>query len=940
MDKVCPHLSLVLKVDKEELLLKAEGQCSTCGKKEKLWGCLQGGCQYIGCGESIHDHSTKHYKKLKHSVTVNLNSFRIWCYACELEVHLPSAFTSTEMKALRKEKRLQSPTTAGQNTPKKTPEHHKKDHSQQRAESVPTESQNIYGTMQSPLGLTGLRNMGNTCYMNSALQAISNCSPLINYFLHEFDYLDIDIKPSMARSYRKLIHDIWGQVQHQCVTPTGVHQTLKSINPSFRGYHQQDAQEFLRCFMDRLHEELKYMIPKWTNNQASVDRDDLQNSIHTGDEPMEIDEIDHVPSPSTESSSTDSFTVVSEQDLTNPQSSMTPGISAASPHTRVQTETQENLTQLHGNDESASKLSHSNKDESLPWQQRNQDSHFRNSRSNLKYHKPKKSVKKSSYKYKSIISEIFDGELRSSVQCLTCDQVSHTRETFQDLSLPIPGKDDLIRLHGTSAYYPSSSPGTLAVVPGFKGPCSEATRTEYIYNAAWNMWEWVKSWFWGPQITLNDCLSAFFSADELKGDNMYSCNKCNKLRNGMKYCKLLKVPEVLCIHLKRFRHEYLMSYSSKISSPVSFPITGLNLRQFLAQDSPSTCTTYDLSSVIVHLGNAGGGHYTSYAKNIVDNNWYEFDDQFITQVPESTVANAEAYVLFYCKSSPEAVRSRERIIQLSETSHMDVDGSSSNLLQFHISTNWLYKFLNFAEPGPIDNSSFICPHLDVLPSAAESLDNLQTLISKKVWQELHEKFGGGPAVTTLSICSICEEEQNALERRRVEEKETFLQIQRTTGEMDSSMYINLDWFREWEDFLNGKFPEPPGEVDNWPICYTKEGKHILRKNSSHAPIPKKSWDFLISIYDGGPEVVQRSRKSSATSPNRSIKTSPRSPSPTEHKIPQNNIQQEDNVVTTLPETVNETMEVTEVKSEIVESPTACDSAQYKIEPQTATANMQ
>lgn len=35
------------------------------------------------------------------------------------------------------------------------------------------------------------------------------------------------------------------------------------------------------------------------------------------------------------------------------------------------------------------------------------------------------------------------------------------------------------------------------------------------------LWEWLCSWFWGPTVSLHDCLSAFFSADELKGDNMY-----------------------------------------------------------------------------------------------------------------------------------------------------------------------------------------------------------------------------------------------------------------------------------------------------------------------------------------------------------------------------------------------------------------------------------
>lgn len=51
--------------------------------------------------------------------------------------------------------------------------------------------------------------------------------------------------------------------------------------------------------------------------------------------------------------------------------------------------------------------------------------------------------------HRSIISDVFDGKLLSSVQCLTCDRVSTREETFQDLSLPIPGKDHLNVLHQT-----------------------------------------------------------------------------------------------------------------------------------------------------------------------------------------------------------------------------------------------------------------------------------------------------------------------------------------------------------------------------------------------------------------------------------------------------------------------------------------------------------
>lgn len=67
-------------------------------------------------------------------------------------------------------------------------------------------------------------------------------------------------------------------------------------------------------------------------------------------------------------------------------------------------------------------------------------------------------------------------------------------------------------------------------------------------------------------------------------------------------CMRVPVLQILCIHLKRFRHELM--FSTKISTHVSFPLEGLDLQPFLAKDSSSQTTNYDLLSVICHHGTA------------------------------------------------------------------------------------------------------------------------------------------------------------------------------------------------------------------------------------------------------------------------------------------------------------------------------------------------
>uniref|UniRef100_A0A672HZN5 Ubiquitin carboxyl-terminal hydrolase n=1 Tax=Salarias fasciatus TaxID=181472 RepID=A0A672HZN5_SALFA len=840
----CPHLDSIGEVTKEDLIQKSKGTCQSCGAGgPNLWACLQNDCPYVGCGESYSDHSTLHAQAKKHNLTVNLTTFRIWCYVCEREVFLehrpalvpvpaaPHHCKATEQVPFFKLSLILN-TIFLKNA--------------QNAHDIGSESEE---DELKPRGLTGMKNIGNSCYMNAALQALSNCPPLTQFFLDCSGLVRTDKKPALCKSYQKLISELWHKKRPSYVVPTSLSHGIKLVNPMFRGYAQQDTQEFLRCLMDQLHEELKEPLTECNMSGEGSDGEERRD----GDRSPSEDEFLSCDSGSssdrgegggagdgelpvqddaafTHSSrihnvwSTVRFVCRflepdNEASMTQPQST---------PCSPVRT-----LQELHP------KLS-SSPPRSSPLRSAGPAYSFKKAQLLLSARKKKQSH------YRSVISDIFDGSILSLVQCLTCDRVSTTVETFQDLSLPIPGKEDLAKLHSSIH---QNLPVKTGVCPDSYG--SQGWISYIMDSIRRFVVSCIPSWFWGPMVTLEDCLAAFFAADELKGDNMYSCERCKKLRNGVKYCKVLKLPEILCIHLKRFRHEVM--YSFKISSHVSFPLEGLDMRPFLAKESPSQVTTYDLLSVICHHGTAGSGHYIAYCQNVINGQWYEFDDQYVTEVHETVVQNAEAYVLFYRKSSEESVRERQKVVALANM-------KEPSLLQFYISREWLNKFNTFAEPGPISNHTFLCQHGGIPPNKYHYIDDLVVIVPQNVWEYLYNSFGGGPAVNHLYMCAICQVEIEALAKRRKMEIDTFIKLNKEFQAEEAPtviLCISMQWFREWESFVKGKDNEPPGPIDNSKIGVMKGGHVQLKQGADYGQISEETWQYLLGIYGGGPEIAVR-----------------------------------------------------------------------------------
>ncbi|XP_063307650.1 ubiquitin carboxyl-terminal hydrolase 49 [Pelobates fuscus] len=647
MDR-CKHVGRLRLAQDHSILNPQKWRCVDCDTRESVWACLK--CSHVACGRYIEEHSLRHFQESNHPLVMEVHELYVFCYLCQdyvlndnpegdlklLRSALSAVRSQKQEETSRRSLRSQASTSDGSGC-HRSPQGHtmmltalrhrrqallakalrswfersslgqiKLEERRQQAElerrkeearlkrqevkrrlleelanTPPRKSARLLShtnrdsliprkfrdmTSSSPSsrrearrrfnqlysirptvtpGVTGLRNLGNTCYMNSILQVLSHLQKFRECFLtldtcekeellartgtngkhHVTDSgggglpalgprlngessisksLELIQAKEPSTKQLSLCHELhtlfrvmWSG-KWALVSPFAMLHSVWNLIPAFRGYDQQDAQEFLCELLDKVQQELES-----EGNKHRI------------------------------------LIPISQRKLT-------------------------------------------------------------------------KQVLK-------VVNTIFHGQLLSQVTCLTCSYKSDTVEPFWDLSLEFPER------------YHCLEKGIAPV-----------TTTE---------------------CTLTEMLAKFTETEALEG-RIYACDQCNSRRRksspkplllseAKKQLMIFRLPQVLRLHLKRFRWSG-RNHREKIGVHVFFDQV-LNMEPYCRSVLPSSDTgtfLYDLSAVVMHHGKGfGSGHYTAYCYNTEGGFWVHCNDSKLNMCSVEEVCRTQAYILFYTQRS-------------------------------------------------------------------------------------------------------------------------------------------------------------------------------------------------------------------------------------------------------------------------------------------------
>ncbi|XP_067684287.1 ubiquitin carboxyl-terminal hydrolase 33-like [Haliotis asinina] len=492
----------------------------------------------------------------------------------------------------------------------------------------------------------GLKNNGqNLCFMNSIVQSLSRSPHLVTY-------LSVDAAKELECGVAEsLLLTTFVELLQQCSLPVGSNdvsvldhttfrQSVSALNSSLmappgQGQVQQDAAEFLMWLLESVHNIL--------NKNRKALQADKTNGSRRGEERFSSPTLAVLKFIYGD---LNSRTIIDLKDACRREIELANGLENDSYAEPIQ------------------RLS------DLEWLQHKQEN-------------------------ESIIDDLFTGQLVEAYHCLTDNHISVNLQAFNILPVPIAaprevsgvvyledcftsfchiehlmGPDEMDctycradankskkkgKKNSVNDVYMSSTPRTRSV-----------TRNMSVDSAVQS--PAPPPAFMSPIVGQRDIINDSGFHDNIFKTSTPIVEACQgvgnqtrqHIRDVQRRCLLRQLPECLAIQLMRFTYNQRTGRSKKIKAPVSIRIKDLNLTNIIYDTvtrredltAINLNHTYNLFSVCVHLGaeSTNHGHYISYC--LVDDKWYRFDDENVTEVNmEYELTTRElrenAYILFY-----------------------------------------------------------------------------------------------------------------------------------------------------------------------------------------------------------------------------------------------------------------------------------------------------
>ena len=203
-------------------------------------------------------------------------------------------------------------------------------------------------------------------------------------------------------------------------------------------------------------------------------------------------------------------------------------------------------------------------------------------------------------RYKSIISNLFYGTIQTKSQCSNCKTIKYNFQIFSFLEFPLEQVNEFCFKNGLRKYYNGNG---------------------------------------NPDINLYECFHHYQNISTMNGDNQIYCNDCGKNCDALYGTFLYSMPNYFIINLNRGKN-------AVYKCNVIFPEI-LKLENFVKFNTINS--TFQLKAVICHIGPSSmGGHFVAYCRHYMDNNWYKYNDSFVTKcLDKKEYLNGMPYILFY-----------------------------------------------------------------------------------------------------------------------------------------------------------------------------------------------------------------------------------------------------------------------------------------------------